>query len=380
MTQASTLIDAYIDVNLLLIFVSVAWLALSRLLNLFGLSHAVTARYRLMRTLFAAVLVSPLFVALIGAAMQAGWLAGRNPVNLSDFIVAQYLQGRIEMNPSSLERMLAVRGDLPGQIAAWGGGVLVGLLGAGIALSLARLALSMLALRRVLAESYAWRRFAAVELRLSDTVSIPFSTRSLLRRIIVVPSEMLAEQDDLRIALGHELQHLRQGDVEWELSLALVQPLLFWNPAFYLWKRQHDELRELSCDRRVLSRRRVSVAAYCDCLLRVCHYGLRKRRLFSIEAPVVALVGGGARLLGVRSATLLKRRLMALVEGRRERHTVLVSILLIGPVISLTLAASVAIQKPADWSQDRIMLSTIVNLERLAVINGPVPSFGTPGW
>ncbi|MBC7141755.1 MAG: peptidase M50, partial [Rhodobacteraceae bacterium] len=54
--------------------------------------------------------------------------------------------------------------------------------------------------------------------------------------------------------------------------------------------------------------------------------------------------------------------------------------LLAGPVLVLTLTASVAIRKPGDWSQDRIMLSTIVNLERLAAVNGPVPSFGSPGY
>jgi hypothetical protein len=33
--------------------------------------------------------------------------------------------------------------------------------------------------------------------------------------------------------------------------------------------------------------------------------------------------------------------------------------------MALVILASLAIHRPSDWSQDRLMLSTIVNLERL---------------
>ena len=35
--------------------------------------------------------------------------------------------------------------------------------------------------------------------------------------------------------------------------------------------------------------------------------------------------------------------------------------------------SALSIQKPADWSQDRIMLSTIINLDRM---DRSTPSFG----
>ena len=58
-----------------------------------------------------------------------------------------------------------------------------------------------------------------------------------------------------------------------------------------------------------------------------------------------------------------------MIEGRAERHPTLVFALLTAPLLALTLTVAVAIQKPGDWSQDRLMLSTIVNLERLEAIN-----------
>jgi hypothetical protein len=43
---------------------------------------------------------------------------------------------------------------------------------------------------------------------------------------------------DLKVALTHPSQYLRQGDIDWEISLAAMRPLFFWNPALILKKRQ----------------------------------------------------------------------------------------------------------------------------------------------
>ncbi|SPH18021.1 hypothetical protein DEA8626_01551 [Defluviimonas aquaemixtae] len=380
MTIASALIDAYLDVNLLLVLVFALWLLAGRGLALVGLSHAVTARLRFLRALFLAVLLSPAFVALVSLGMRSGYVPADHAVNLSDFIVAQYLQGNIDMEASQVERLLGARGRVVDAMAGPVGQGLLAFLASGFLVCAIRLALGVVTLRGIVADSYAWRRIGRVELRLSDTVSVPFSTRGLRTRIVVLPSTMLANERDRGIALAHELQHLRQGDVEWEIALGLIRPFLFWNPAFYLWKARMEELRELSCDRQVMARRRYRVAEYCDCLLSVCHDGLRRRRLLSAGAPAVALVRTENWIFGGRSAALLKRRMMSVIEGRAERHPTVICAALTLPILALTLAASVAIQKPGDWSPDRIMLSTIVNLERLEAVNGPVPSFGSPGY
>lgn len=380
MINVSTLFDAYLDVNLLLVFVCVLWFAFSRLFDLAGLSHAVTARLRMLRAVFLAVLVGPAFAALIVMIGRMGDVQPAQSVNLTDFIVSQYLQGRFAMNASALEAMLSARGRLAEMAFTPAGQAVLGLIAAGGLLCLARLIWSVVTLRRVIADTHLWRRFGRIELRLSDTVTVPFSTRGFSRRIVVLPSSMLERAADLKIALGHELQHLRQGDVEWEIALGLVRPFLFWNPAFHIWKHQVEELRELSCDRQVIARRGYDLAAYCDCLLRVCHDGLRRRRLLTLEAPVVALVRTENRIFGGRSAALLRRRMMSVIDGRAERHPRLAFAILSVPALAVTLTAAVAIQKPGDWSQDRIMLSTIVNLERLQAVNGPVPMFGSPGY
>lgn len=370
MISLSALVDAYLDVNILLAFACLLWFATLALLRAGGLAHTYTAQLRALRLIFLAIVLAPLAVTgLLLAAERSGLVSG-NPLNLSDFVVAQYLQGRFEMDPARLEALLAARRDLAsGAVSGTMALAALAALAAGFAVFAARLAASMWTLRRVIDESFVWRRFGSLELRLSDTVTVPFSTRSLTRRIIVLPSAMLAEPGDLRIALGHELQHLRQRDVDWEIAMEVLKPFFFWNPAFHLWRRQVEELRELSCDRQVLERKGYDVASYGQCLLRVCHNSLRRRRLFALQAPVVALVQAENRLFGHRSAQVLRHRMVALIDGRAERHPGRLAALLLLPLVGLTFLAALSIQRPGDWSHDRLMLSTIINLERLEVMN-----------
>lgn len=376
MFTADVALDVYIDINILLLFACVLWLTATAGLRAAGLGHAVSARLSLLRWGFLAVLASPIAVALLSEGVAAGF-------NLTDLIVSQYLQGRFQMDPFTLETILTLRSqttevllDPRGSVALTLGVLLLG----GALFHAARLILAWALLRRVMRESYHWRRFGAVELRLSDTVSVPFSTRSWHRRYVVLPSAMLPRADDLRIALGHEFQHLRQGDVEWEIGLELLRPLLFWNPGFHLWKRQVEEMRELSCDRRLMARRNLGVAAYCQCLLRVCDDSLSPRRLFAVTMPVVGLLTAERRPFAPRSAGLLRRRMEALVDARCEPDPARLSVMLLAPLGVLTFVAALAMQSAGDWSQDRLMLSTILNLERLDALNATIPSLAVPGW
>ena len=372
MITASTVFDAYLDVNALLLLACAACFATGYALRLVGLGHTVSAQLRVMRATFLAVVISPFVAIAVMAVVQGGYILPASVPNLSDFIVAQYLQGSFEMNPSALENLLNVRSQTVTAFFATHSTIgfpVIMLLLAGTAVFTLRLALSIMRLRRMINDSYAWRQFGTLHLRLSDDISVPFSTRSWRNRYVVLPSAMITRSADLRIALAHEIQHLRQNDVSWEIFLEALRPLFFWNPAFYLWKRRVEQLRELSCDRQVMIRRGYKVADYCDCLITVCQNSLKPRRLFAIDAPIVALVRTENRLLAQRSAKLLKNRLFSLIEGKVERNSTQVFLLLSLPIMALTVAAAIAIQKPSDWSQDRLMLSTIINLERIHTTN-----------
>ena len=51
--------------------------------------------------------------------------------------------------------------------------------------------------------------------------------------------------------------------------------------------------------------------------------------------------------------------------------------LLAVPMVAVIFVSALSIQKPTDWSQDRLMLSTVINLERLETINGNLEKIET---
>ena len=192
-----------------------------------------------------------------------------------------------------------------------------------------------------------------------------------------MPSSVMENPKDLKVVLGHEFQHLRQRDLEWEIALECLRPFFFYNPAFTLWKRKFETLRELSCDQNVLARNSIVLGDYCDSVLRICENSLKPKRLFAVEVPCVTLAESRHFWIGRNPKTLLQQRLNSLLDGSPERHPRTVFALAITPLLAIIFASSIAIQKPGDWSQDRLMLSTIVNLERLAARNdGPAAQFG----
>ncbi len=373
-----TVFDAYLNANILLLLVFGLWYIARMLLKKLGMDRAYTTQLWLLNGIFLAVAISPLFVLIYRFLSDIGAVGPNLNFNLSDLVVAQYLQGNLEMKPAALEEFLGLRTRLTSDVLGMNsylGVFIMGFIILGVALFFARFIASTFALRRIIAKSHVLRRVGNLRLLVCDTISVPFSTRTLTRKYVVIPSLMLTNTKDLRIAISHEFQHMRQFDLEWEIILELVRPVFFWNPAFYLWKRQVEHLRELSCDQRILARKGYDAKDYCACLLQVCENSLEKRNLFSISMPKVALVQMERALFGPSSARLLRQRVNSLLDGNPEKHQKSAFYMLMVPLLAIVAISTLAIQKPDDWSQDRIMLATIINLERLAVHNGLAGGF-----
>ncbi len=373
MITIDAILDAYINANILLILVFGLWWCARLLLQASGLTHTYTIQLRLLNGVFLAVAISPVFVLVYKLLAEYGAVSPGFNTNFSDIVVAQYLQGNFEMKPAQLEELLGLRGRFTSELLGLSsslGIVVLGIILSGITIYTARLILSIVALRKIINQSHVWRRFGNLRLLLSDTTSVPFSTRTLTRRYVVIPSNMLTDEHDLRMAIGHEFQHMRQFDLEWEIVLEILKPIFFWNPVYYLWKRQVEELRELSCDQQVLARKGYDAKAYCACLLHVCQNSLNKGKLFSIPMPKVALISMDHSFFNRGSAVFLRKRVNSLLDDQQETNRRPIFVALMVPLIAFVALSTIFIQKPDDWSQDRIMLATIVNLDRLAERNG----------
>lgn len=371
MIAGDTLLDAFLNANILFCVAYALWFLIRGAMRRVGLKHAYGTQLNLLNAVFIAVICAPMLAAGYHKVQGHGFATGVN-LNLSDMVVAYYLNGGFQMKASQFEGLVMMRDTFTLNVLN-GDGIIanafIAIFLIGLGLGLVRLGYSMFCLWRIVAGSYVWRRFGRVHIKVSDRTLVPFSTRGLLNYYVVLPSHMLGQGDEMKVSLAHEFQHIRQGDLEWEVLLETLKPFFFLNPAYHAWKRQVEHLRELSCDSAVLSSGRIDVRSYCETLLSVCQQTLRRDRAFVIAVPKVTLVTADRSSVQEGRRSLLETRIRSLLNTRKPSHQRLVFLATAVPLIALVSLTSVAIQQPGDWSHDRLMLSTVVNLERLDEIN-----------
>ncbi|WP_299303827.1 M56 family metallopeptidase [uncultured Litoreibacter sp.] len=370
MIPGDAVLDAFINANILFVVAFVLWRAARFALDHAGLKHAYATQLKLLNTVFVAIVLSP-FLILGLTALQSALGQGVN-VNLSDMVVSYYLNGGFEMRATEFERLMSMRDTFTADVmraGSWVAWAAIAAFVVGLAIGTVRLVFSTYCLHKIVSVSYAWRKFGRLRIRLSDKTLVPFSTRGLRNYYVVIPSNMLGNADELKVSLAHEFQHLRQGDIEWEILLEALKPFFFLNPAYHAWKRQVEDLRELSCDSQVLASGRVGVRAYCETLLSVCQQTLRRDRVFVVAVPKVTLVTADRSALRDGKMSFLEQRITTLLDARSLSYPRLVYAALILPLLAAIMITAMAIQSPGDWSHDRLMLSTVVNLERLEEIN-----------
>ncbi len=362
MTAVKPVLDAFLEFNIVLGLSALIWLAVRGGLALTPMRYGFVAQLRSLKILCIGVMLSPVLAMGVSGFVAQVW-PGR-VVALGDIAVAAYLRGEIAMPAAQFETLLNTRERWVDHVMS-GGSVFVTcalitlvLVAAVLAI---RVALNALAIRNAVSSSFLWRQSAKVDIRLSDRVTVPFAVRGLRRRHVVLPSHLLNSPRDLRFALAHEFQHIRALDVEWELGFELFRPLLFWNPAYLAMKHQFDRLRELACDQSVVSRKGIDATDYTACLLDYC---TRSVKLKSPRILHVALVNGP------KAKHVLRQRVIALTDA--PVTTTQLSAIFVGSALSLVVVlaiGSASVRQTQDWSHDRLMLSTVVNLERLEARN-----------
>ncbi|GLP84807.1 M56 family metallopeptidase [Tritonibacter mobilis] len=357
--KADALLNAYIDLNLLVCAGALLWLAARYLMRRTSLATSYGPQLYLLNGMTVLLAATPILV----LALNASGIG--NPPTLSDVLVAQYLQGNVSMSAVQFETMIGMREDLVRDLstgtALWSQLVSAFIL-VGTTISVLLLGTAILRLRHALASAYRWKRIGRVDLLLSDDTAVAYSTRGLFRRYVVLPTSLLNDSRDLRLTLAHELQHFRQRDVETAFLMECLRPLLFWNPAYYLWRRDMRAVREYACDQALSSRGRFDLRSYCECLIRATERARKSPVFLSSRSPSVALL----ERREIRHTPILARRIIAVTEQRPHEHQGLVWGGVSAAIACAVIATAFLIQRPGDWSHDRLMLSTVVNLERMA--------------
>ncbi len=337
----------------------------------FELCYALTGQRRHFQTrrrvgysVCASVLMLPLVLPLIMATPYA------MPINATDAVVAQYLKGNISISAIEMNHIVEFRSSWVRDIASGQSltaKLILSVFVTALVWRIGYLALNYIRIRHAIVGGLVVRETKRLKVIAASGISVPFSTRGPWRHYVVLPTDMMNDHAAVSMALGHELQHVRQGDVTAEVLISLISPIYVLNPGYWYLSGRVRKLGELACDRAYLARNLLDAHSYALRLLSVAKASTKTSG--EPSAFGVALTGRPLFWRGRKSMMMSRILEIAHDLDRPTRETkwaglafsVCLSVLIVGAATSLS--------KPADWSHERIMLSTVVNLERIDQLN-----------
>ncbi|GLQ36293.1 hypothetical protein GCM10007939_25770 [Amylibacter marinus] len=353
-------LDFYLHVNIIVLFAAFMLLLGTGVLHLLGYGNSYRSHLKLSTIILCTLTTVPLLHLMHGSYIST------DAPSLSDVLVAQFLDGNINMSAVRFENLLSVWDRLMAEILqptytlTW---VILGALVGIFAHKTYGIINSARHVVRIVRTAVTLRRIGRIHILTSDRITVPFTTRGLRHFYVVVPVSMLGSEQDLKIALGHELQHIRQGDITWEIGLELMLPFFFVNPGFWLLRQRIKVVREFACDREFLRRTGFDTWAYGACLINVARDN-QHHKAQKFDALSVSFLGSKSGFARAQRAKL-GRRIRAISATSTPQMSRLGLTTLVIPLVSAIILSTQVLYKTDGWSHDRIMLTTVINLERL---------------
>ncbi len=359
------IVGGAIWVQLLILLAACVFACFEGLFVLSGGRRSFHTRRRLGMAAIACLALVPLVTPYL---MTTSYAAS---VNATDVVVSQVLSGNIALSAQEMSALLAIKTQWLDQMSTGGSivaQVLIAAFAIGFVVRGVYLAINIGRIRRAIEAGRVVQRTKWVSVVVSPAVNVPFSTRGLLRYYVVLPKSLFRDGAGVEMALGHEMQHIRQGDVDAEVLLSLISPLAVLNPGFWFLSSRLRKLGELACDRAYLARKGFDAHGYALRLLDIARYSQAQAKA-QPTAFGVPLVGRKIPFLSRRS--MLKDRIE---EIARDQDDPAKEALVLGAGMSVLMAGvvllgAVSLTEPEDWSHERIMLSTVANLDRLNELN-----------
>jgi len=207
-------------------------------------------------------------------------------------------------------------------------------------------------LRKILASTYLYKRIKGLSIEISDTVLVPFSFWVPGKSGVVLPVFMLANREEQRISLKHEIQHHRQRDTQWIYLIWMYRILFFWNPVIFVWNKLISEVQEFACDEALVDQKRVSSQAYADCLLQVA------KRAQGQSGGLACATG----LLFLTDESLLKRRIIKMFQSKQKKRSYTLTL----ATFAFCIVAGVAAASNQLIQDRRISLSEAQAMSKIA--------------
>lgn len=365
MIRPEALMNLLIDANLALMIAALAFALIEGCMRLAGHGRAYSARLRLVMASVYVVALSPLILFAFRS-----W-GGTEIPGFSDVMISQFLKGNISIHPILFDDLLSARSSAIAMVAEGRAPLLILLAFLLIGAAIARavyVGLNLFQVTSLVRGAIILRRIGRVHVMVSDRVHVPFSTRGLRNFYVVLPQDILMDAPVVKVAIGHELQHIRQRDLECEILAALLSSLFVLNPAFWYLSQKLRALREFACDFEYMRRSGCARADYARSLVKVAEAAFLQapqRTMFAFSVPFV----GRSRLFSRTARSGLKARVNVLAAGETGKPGLMLNLGLMVVLSGVILSGTAMLHKSTGWSHDRIMMSTVVNLERLNVRN-----------
>ncbi len=144
------------------------------------------------------------------------------------------------------------------------------------------------------------------EVLVASWASVPVTLRSSRGHAVVIPHALLepARRDDLRLALAHELAHVKRRDLEWNWLPIAARLVFFMNPMVWIASRELLLAQEMACDETAVRITGIRPARYGALLVSMV---TPRASAWSMLAPATAAVGA--------PAAAIRRRLIELRQS-----------------------------------------------------------------
>ncbi|MCB0414287.1 MAG: transglycosylase SLT domain-containing protein [Bdellovibrionales bacterium] len=117
--------------------------------------------------------------------------------------------------------------------------------------------------------AFTFKKIGNTHIKISDRLYSPYAFSFLKNSYIVLPQFLLQDMGQLKLALKHEFQHIKNRDTGWIYLFEMILSLCFLNPIVYLWRKQVLLDQEFACDESLIARKKVLPRAYAACLIQV---------------------------------------------------------------------------------------------------------------
>src|SRR5699024_531446 len=136
-------------------------------------------------------------------------------------------------------------------------------------------------IKKVQTEGYAsLKAGSGITVLFSDRVEIP-CTFGWFQKKVVLPAKFKNEPENYKMALRHELMHIRNYDNLINSAIQMVRAFFYFHPFVHYFHKRTDEYREINCDQRVLKDPQISQKKYARLLFK-----LSSKKMFNQSAMI----------------------------------------------------------------------------------------------